>query len=219
MAFFMIDHLPLETAPSGPPLPGQPAKTAFMHALSQSLRRAFSRGIMVVVPVAVIIMVANYVVEFLRPIADFTARRILHADPGTLNLSYTLALVFAVALTLLLGQLANSSIGQPAMRWLERNILQYIPGYRLLMDTVEAVFEPADAQHLKVMLAPVDGWQFAFVMEELPDDELVVFVAQAPVPRTGNVLVFKRSELRETSLTAKEAFNILRQGGKGFTRI
>lgn len=174
---------------------------------------------MVVVPIAVVILVANYVADFLRPIADFTARRILHADPGVFNLSYTLALVFAVVLTLLLGHLANSSIGQPAMRWFERNILQYIPGYRLLMDTVEAAFEPADAHHRKVMLAPVDGWQIAFVMEELPNDELVVFVAQAPVPRTGNVLVFKRSELRETSLTAKEAFQILRQGGKGFTRI
>ena len=174
---------------------------------------------MVVVPIAVIILVANYVADFLRPIADFTARRILHADPGTFNLSYTLAILFTIALTLLLGFLSNSSVGQPAMRWLERNLLQYIPGYQLLIQTVEAAIEPADAQHRKVMLAPVDGWQIAFVMEELPNDEFVVFVAQAPEPRTGNVLVFKRSELRETHLTAKEAFQILRQGGKGFTRI
>ena len=71
---------------------------------------------MVIVPVAVIIIVANYIVSFLRPFADFAARRILHADPGAFNLSYTLALVFAVALTLILGQLANSSVDEYEIR-------------------------------------------------------------------------------------------------------
>src|SRR5690606_13492650 len=137
MAFFMPDKLPLNIAIPATGGPEKATKNTSMQTLSQSLRRAFSRGVMVIVPVAVLVIVANYIVGFLRPIADFTARRILQADPGAFNLSYTLALVFALALTLILGQLANSSVGQPAMRWLERNFLQYIPGYRLLMDTVE----------------------------------------------------------------------------------
>jgi uncharacterized membrane protein len=190
-----------------------------MRKFAQILRHALGKGILIVVPLAVLVVIARYIIQALHPIATFVARRILHVDPGAFNLSYLLAILIALTGTTLLGLLVNSASNHPVRQWLERNVLVFIPGYRQLMDTVEATFEPADAQLRKVMLAPVDGWQFAFVMEELPNDELVVFVAQAPVPRTGNVLVFKRSELRETSLTAKEAFNILRQGGKGFTRI
>jgi uncharacterized membrane protein len=190
-----------------------------MRQLTQLLGHALTQGIMIVVPIVVLVVIANYIITALHPIAAFVARRILHVDPGAFNLSYLLAILIALACTMIIGLFFHSASNHPVKRWLEHNLLAFIPGYRQLMDTVEATFEPADAHQRKVMLAPVDGWQFAFVMEELPNDELVVFVAQAPVPRTGNVLVFKRSELRETSLTAKEAFNILRQGGKGFTRI
>jgi uncharacterized membrane protein len=136
-----------------------------------------------------------------------------------LNFSYFLAFGIAVAITLLAGWLSSTSIIKPLLAWVEDNVLTYIPGYLLLRNSIEFTFEPDEAIHQEVLLAPVDGWQFAFVMEELPDDEVAVFVPGAPIPRSGNVMVFKRSELRPTRITAKEAYAILRRAGKGYTRV
>lgn len=189
-----------------------------MNRIFHSMARAFTRGVLIVVPIGVVLFVIKYAVHVLEPLAVFVSRRILRVDPGLFNFSYLLAALLAILIILLAGFIGSAGPGRPIIRWLDKHVLLYVPGYRLLMSAMEATFEPDEALHVKVMLAPVDGWQLAFVMEELENDEVVVFVPQAPDYRTGSVILFHRPVLRETSLTAREAFGILRQGGKGFTR-
>jgi uncharacterized membrane protein len=72
-----------------------------------------------------------------------------------------------------------------------------------------------ETQNYPVVLAPVDGWMFAFIIENLPDNEIVVFVPDSPSPWSGSVMVFDRKDVKPTALTQKEALSILRHTGIG----
>jgi uncharacterized membrane protein len=61
----------------------------------------------------------------------------------------------------------------------------------------------------------VDGWMIAFLMNKLPNDEVVVFVPGSPNPWSGNIIIFKQSEIKETSISQKEALSFLKQTGVG----
>jgi uncharacterized membrane protein len=100
---------------------------------------------------------------------------------------------------------AASAFGKAFVRWIEDNILVIVPGYQLIKNAGQAAIGLDASKNFPVVLVPVDGWMIAFLIDSLADNEIVVFVPGSPNPWSGNVLIFQKSEVKETSMTQKEA--------------
>lgn len=71
-------------------------------------------------------------------------------------------------------------------------------------------------QDLKVILVPTDaGWQFAFLIEQINENNFTVFVPDAPNPWSGSVVFVEKKDIREIGITQKEALACIRKLGYG----
>lgn len=71
-------------------------------------------------------------------------------------------------------------------------------------------------EDLKVILVPTDaGWQFAFLIEQIDDNNFTVFVPDAPNPWSGSVVFVEKKDIKEIEITQKQALACIRKLGFG----
>jgi uncharacterized membrane protein len=69
---------------------------------------------------------------------------------------------------------------------------------------------------VKVLLVTLDeAWLFGFLIEEMPDGMLAVFVPGVPSPISGSLYFFNESQVRRTDITVREAVRVLARLGVG----
>jgi uncharacterized membrane protein len=71
-------------------------------------------------------------------------------------------------------------------------------------------------EDLKVILVPTDaGWQFAFLIEQIDENNFTVFVPDAPNPWSGSVCFVEKKDIREVGISQKQALACIRKLGYG----
>jgi uncharacterized membrane protein len=172
-------------------------------------------GFLFLLPIVLIIFLCQKALAFVSPLAAFFSQKLDPEDKVTFDLSYVISITLLILVCFLCGLLAVSRMGKSMVRWLERNVLSLFPGYEMMKRNMESAVGLNPEKDYPVVLAPVDGWQIAFVVEKLPDETHVVFVPGSPSPWDGSVMMFAPSDLKTTTLTQKEALSILRHTGIG----
>src|SRR4030095_9407418 len=179
------------------------------------INKTVKGGLFFILPIALMILLFGTLVDIIRSHAQAISRRVDPQDKSGFDLSYTIAIVMLILVCFLFGLFAGTGISKAFVRWIEKNILTLFPGYQMLKTSTQAIVGMEETNNYPVVLVPVDGWMIAFEMESLANNELVVFVPDAPSPWSGSVMVFNRSDIRKTSLTQKEAIFILKHTGHG----
>ena len=73
-----------------------------------------------------------------------------------------------------------------------------------------------EEQEMKVVLAKVDdGWQFAFLIEQVNDNLFTVFIPNSPDTWSGSIYHIQRDNIIWTDISHKRVINCLRQMGFG----
>ena len=99
---------------------------------------------------------------------------------------------------------------------LENGILSFVPGYSFMKNMNENIMGLESKQDLKVILVPTDaGWQFAFLIEQINENNFTVFIPDAPNPWSGSVVFVEKKDIREIGITQKEALACIRKLGYG----
>jgi len=81
-----------------------------------------------------------------------------------------------------------------------------IPGYTLLRGIVGDPENLSENAKLKVALANIDdAWLLSFIVEELPDGMLAVFVPSAPTPTAGNVYLMTEQQVKRLDVPVAAA--------------
>ena len=179
------------------------------------LNKTIKGGIFFIVPVTLILVLCGKVIGMLKPTAHSISAIINKEGKTAFDLSYLIAVILLLLLCFLSGLIASSPAGKIFLKWIEENVLIFFPGYQLIKNATQSASGLDASKKFPVVLVPVDGWMIAFLMDTLPDELVVVFVPGSPNPWSGNVLIFKREDIKETSLTQKEALAFLRQTGVG----
>lgn len=91
------------------------------------------------------------------------------------------------------------------------------PAYRLMKSTFQSAAGIRENKDLPVVLVPMDGLVLGFLVDELPEGDKLVFVPGSPDPWSGNLIIYKNSQVTPTSMTQPEALRILKQTGIGET--
>ena len=60
-----------------------------------------------------------------------------------------------------------------------------------------------------------DGWQIGYLIEQLENDWVTVFLPQAPTPMSGNIMYLPVDRVRPLGITMVQAISIVKAIGVG----
>lgn len=190
-----------------------------MKAIPNFLSKTIKGGLFFLVPVTLIVILVGKVLLLLRPLGKYLSGIFDKEDQFVFDLAYTTSIILLIFVCFLSGLIASSALGKRFVHWLEDNIMILFPGYQYMKTMAQSATGFESGKTYPVVLVLVDGWMIAFLMDELPDNTAVVFVPGSPNPWSGDVMMFDKSEIKETSLTQKEALQFLRRTGLGVTDL
>ena len=183
------------------------------------LNKTIKEGIFFLVPMLLVYLLIAKLYSLLTPLAENISRKLFNYHFLGIKPVYIIAILLILIVCFLIGLLALTSLGKIMLKSVEDNLLVILPGYKLIKSTSQSIVGLEDSANFPVVLAPIDGWMIAFVVEKLETGESVVFVPGSPNPWSGNVIIFTDDQLRPTSLKQKDAIRILRQTGMSFKSL
>jgi uncharacterized membrane protein len=169
-------------------------------------------GLLVVVPVylAVVLLLKamQSVAGLVRPVAKLL--------PPSLPAENLLSLLLVLSLCFLIGLAIRAPTGRAIRERMEKSLFERIPGYalirsltqRLAGESGENVWQPALAE-IEDALVP------AFIIEEVADGRLTVFVPSIPTPLAGAVYVLSRERVHPLDVPFTQAIQTVSRWGSG----
>lgn len=187
-----------------------------MKALLAFVKATFIGGMLFLVPVVATIMILSKAVKFgariLHPVEQLLPNRTVVG----IAVADILAVIALLAIGVAAGLFAQTVIGQRVSHRVERLILSKIPGYTLLKGVAEDSNPLGGKTGMKVALANIDdAWLLAFIVEQLEDGDLVVFVPSAPTPTAGNVYMMTERQVRRLDVPVSAAVKCIMRLGVG----
>jgi uncharacterized membrane protein len=176
-----------------------------------------SAGIFLLLPLVVIAIV---LVKFYQLVIGPTQK--LSAAFGIERLF--MVQLFLVAIMILMafifGLLMKAKFIERIRDFLENNVLRFVPGYEFIkMRLMMTVGGDEKSEQRAVLVRIDDGWSPAFLIEEGPDGNCVVFVPDVPKSNSGSVYVVLPEQVKHLSIKFKELDLAVRNYGKGLIKI
>lgn len=185
-----------------------------MHSF---LTRTLWRGLWLVVPLCLIVIVANQAIAASRPYVEAIAA----ALPFTSRLSGPWALAWAALVLLLVSFAAGLVLGLPPVRALvaaiQGSLVERYPIYAYLCGFENGFLGEGRGKRIRAALAELDEGMLvlAFVAEELPDGRYVVFVPSTPSARDGSVYIFARERIHLIDANVRQVLRCVHLWGVG----
>ena len=169
-------------------------------------------GALVLVPIylAVLLLLKGMqsIVGLVRPIAALLPDWV----PGE-NL---LALLIVLVVCFAVGAAVRTGAGRVARERAERSIFGRVPGYALLRSLTQRMAGEGEENVWKPVLVELeDALVPAFIVEELGDDRLTVFVPSVPTPFAGAVYILSRDRVHLVDIPFTQAIKSISRWGSG----
>jgi uncharacterized membrane protein len=180
--------------------------------MKTGITNALITGLLVVVPfylaVLLLLKAMQSLVGLVRPLAMLL--------PAWMPAEDLLALLLVLVLCFLVGLAVRTRTGRIARERIEKSLFQRIPGYavfralaqQLSGDSRENAWQPA---LIEIEDALVPG----FIIEELDDGQLTVFVPSVPTPLAGAVYVLRRERVHPLDVPFTSALHVISKWGSG----
>jgi len=125
-------------------------------------------------------------------------------------------IIIIILVCFIAGLLARSAGAKKLIQKLENGISDFIPAYSFMKNMNEIIMGFESNQDLKIVLVPAGaGWQFAFLIEQIDENNFTVFVPNAPNPWSGSVCFVEKKDIKEIEITQKQALTCIRKLGFG----
>ena len=170
-------------------------------------------------PAALILFILSYALRLVKRLAAPISHSLKLDQLGDLA-GIGAATVFSILVLVLIsfaaGIAARTAIGGRMSRWSEASLLGRLPHYRLIKSMAEGLAHIENASSLKPALVSIeDGWQIGYLLEQLENDWVAVFLPQAPTPMSGNIMYFPANRVRSLGITMVQAMSIVKAIGVG----
>ena len=172
-------------------------------------------GLLIVAPIYLAILLlfkaAKSIVGLVRPLEKLL--------PAWLRSEEFVALFVVLVACFLIGIVARTAPGQSLRHKIEHSIFHRIPGYSLIRSfTQQLAGESSEAW--KPALAEIEEALVpAFIIEELPDKRLTVFVPSVPTPFAGSVYVLTPERVHPLDVPFTDAIKAVSRWGAGSKKL
>lgn len=192
-----------------------------MKKLVQICTATFLGGIFFLLPLVLVIMVAEKAIRILDVVVEPMTRRLEDWNVGGVAFHEILAVLLLLLICLGAGLVAKTRFAKKLVQGAETRILVHLPGYEVMKSILgDLAIDTPEKENLKVVLAQTDaGWQLAFLIEQVNEKLFVIFIPNAPNLHSGSVVFAEKDKIRIIDITRKEAIRTIRRMGVGSATI
>lgn len=170
-------------------------------------------------PAALILFILSYALRLVKRLAAPISHSLKLDQLGDLagiGAATVLSILVLVLISFVAGIVARTAIGGRLSRWSEASLFGRLPHYQLIKSMAEGLAHIESASSLKPALVSIeDGWQIGYLLEQLENDWVAVFLPQAPTPMSGNIMYFPAARVRSLDITMVQAMSIVKAIGVG----
>jgi len=139
-----------------------------------------------------------------------------HLVPASLPADQLLSLLLVLASCFLIGLAARTPAGRAAMQRAERSLFQRLPGYAMIRSLTQRLAGETRDQAWKPALAEIEEALVpAFIIEEVGDGRLTVFVPSVPTPLAGAVYILSADRVHPLNIPFTQAVKVISRWGSG----
>lgn len=172
----------------------------------------FVLGALVAAPVYLAVLLLLKVAKSLRAVVHPLARILPEWLPAERILSVLAVFIFCF----FIGLAIRTSIGRAVWGQVENSLMRRIPGYELIRSFTQRLAGKAQNQAWKPALAEIEQALVpAFIIEELPDGRLTVFVPSVPTPLSGAIYILTRERVHPLSISVACLLRTVARWGLG----
>lgn len=187
-----------------------------MKSIFKIIKATFLGGILFLVPLVVLLIILEKGYGIIQKITLPLVNNLPRVHVLGIALQELIGILIIILICFAAGLLARTARAKKLIQKLEDGILSFVPGYSFMKSTNESIMGFESKQDLKVILVPTDaGWQFAFLIEQINENNFTVFIPDAPNPWSGSVVLVEKKDIREIEITQKEALACIRKLGYG----
>jgi uncharacterized membrane protein len=183
-----------------------------MRFVREFVTSAVVGGLFVVVPVylAVLLLLKGMksVAGLVRPFAALL--------PDSLPAEDFFALLAVLVLCFIVGMLVRTRAGRVARESMEKMFFERLPGYGLLRGLTQRLAgEDENTPWAPALVEIEDALVPGFIIEELADGRLTVFVPSVPTPLAGAVYIIDRARVHVLDIPFTVAIRSISRWGAG----
>jgi uncharacterized membrane protein len=169
-------------------------------------------GLVVVLPMAAALLIAVKMLAVLEGAVDPLAASL----PFRTQVARLAALLIILGGCFVTGLLVRTRGGHRASVWLEQRVLERLPAYSLLRNIGrQFAGEGDDSQMAPALVEIEDALVPAFIVEELGDGRLTVFVPAIPTPTVGAVYVLPPARVHRLDVPITQLVTAVTRWGAG----
>ena len=129
------------------------------------------------------------------------------------------ALGVDIAACFIVGLAVQTWPGRPLGRWLDKGLLDRIPGYSFLRSLLGRSMGEDSAEFRVAIIEFDDNKAMGFVVEEHADGTFTVFMPSSPTPFSGTVLLMPAERVHFVDVPFRQAFTSQAKWGTGVRNI
>lgn len=187
-----------------------------MKSIWKIIKATFLGGILFLAPLILLFILFEKGYAIIQKITLPLVSHLPRVKILGLALQEIVGILIIIIFCFLAGLLARTSKAKKFIEKLESGILSFVPGYSFIKKTNENMMGFESNEDLKVILVPTDaGWQFAFLIEQINENNFSVFIPNAPNPWSGSVCFVEKKDIRDIEISQKQALACIRKLGYG----
>jgi uncharacterized membrane protein len=183
-----------------------------MKLLRKYIFGPLGTGLLIVIPIYLALLLLLKGMKSLgalvRPLANLL--------PEWLPAENVLSLLLILIVCLLIGLSMRTAAGRAARSRIEKSLFERIPGYALIRSLTQRMAGTSQETAWKPALAEIeDALVPAFIIEEIDDERLAVFVPSVPTPLAGAVYIISRDRVHPVDVPFTQAASAVARWGSG----
>jgi uncharacterized membrane protein len=194
-----------------------------MKRLRSFLKTSLLGGLVVILPATILVSVSLWlfglITNWIKPLSD-TLRS--YSEYNDLIADF-IAISLIIISCFFVGVLVRTRLGGFLFRTIENRILQLMPGYSMIKETVLQVFANRDESPFSsVALAQVygnDTLATVFITDKHADGSFTVFMPTGPNPTSGLIFHLKGEYVHPVAIPVQDAMRSIISCGAGTHRL
>jgi len=183
-----------------------------MRAFGKFVLSTLVAGFLVLAP---IYLAALLLLKALKSLIDLV-QPIAKVLPAWLPAEPILALLLISILCFVTGVGIRTRMGQAIWEHIEKSLFQRIPGYALFRSLAQRMAGKSEETAWKPALAEIEEALVpAFIIEELDDGRLTVFVPSVPTPFAGAIYILGPDRVHPLNVPFTQAVKAISRWGSG----
>ena len=186
------------------------------HSVLGVLGRRLVLGLVFLLPAVLVLIVLGHAITLVGSLAKPVARIVPVEDYVGVSGESLIGLVLILALAIAAGFVAGTHHGKKVMRFWETSLLGGLPQYQLVKSVADGLVQVESMEGVKPALVSREGgWQLGYLLEDIPDGWVAVFIPRAPTPLSGDLFYLPADRVVPLNITMAQAMMVVKRMGLG----